>query len=99
LKLYEPPRGQPGEAGGRRDEDEKPKNKKRKKKVRNEGLAGGRQNVLNKYNHHSSSNSHSRTCEAPAVSEVHTLHAFGEHDLVDGTCERESKKGKGLNEE
>ena len=27
--------------------------------------------------------------------EVHTLHALGEHDLVDGACEREGEeKGK-----
>ena len=34
--------------------------------------------------------------------EVHTLHAFGEHDLVDSTCEREGKereKEKMRNEE
>ena len=45
----------------------------------------------------------SRTCEAPAVLEVHGLHAFGEHDLVDGTCRRdegkERKKDKVRNEE
>ena len=33
-----------------------------------------------------------RTCEANAVVEVHTLHALGEHELVNGTCEWESKK-------
>ena len=31
----------------------------------------------------------SRTCEVEALREVHGLHAFGEHDLVDGTCGRE----------
>jgi hypothetical protein len=33
-----------------------------------------------------------RTCEATAVPEVHTLHAFGEHDLADVTCEKEGKE-------
>ena len=28
----------------------------------------------------------SRTCEAVAPCEDHTLHALGEHDLVDSTC-------------
>ena len=28
----------------------------------------------------------SRTCKALAVIEVHTLHAFGELELVDSTC-------------
>ena len=28
----------------------------------------------------------SRTCEALALIEVHGLHAFGEHDLVDSAC-------------
>ena len=28
----------------------------------------------------------SRTCEALAVAEVHGLHAFGEHELVDSAC-------------
>ena len=44
----------------------------------------------------------SRTCEALADREVHGLHAFGEHDLVDGTCGREGeerKKDKVRNEE
>ena len=36
----------------------------------------------------------SRTCEAKAVAEVHGQHAFGEYDLVDGTCERKGKKRK-----
>ena len=36
----------------------------------------------------------SRTCEALAVLEVHAMHAFGEHDLVDGTCGREGKEKK-----
>ena len=31
----------------------------------------------------------SLTCEALAPFEAHTLHAFGEHDLVDSACERE----------
>jgi hypothetical protein len=53
-------------------------------------------NLFNNYNHHSSSNSHSRTCEAIAAVEVHSLHAFGEHDLVDSTCGREGKKKKGI---
>ena len=34
----------------------------------------------------------SRTCEATAVLEGHALHAFGEHDLVDGTCGREGEE-------
>ena len=38
----------------------------------------------------------SRTGEARAPLEVHGLHAFGEHDLVDSTC---GKKGKVRNEE
>ena len=44
----------------------------------------------------------SRTCEAIALLEVHGLHAFGEHDLVDGTCGREGdekEKEKVRNEE
>ena len=32
------------------------------------------------------------TGEAFAAREVHLLHAHGEHDLVDGACEREGKK-------
>ena len=28
----------------------------------------------------------SRTCEACAGREVHGLHSFGEHDLVDSAC-------------
>ena len=47
-------------------------------------------NELNKYEPHSSLTR--RTCEALAVSEVHTLHAFGEHDLVDGACGREGEE-------
>ena len=35
-----------------------------------------------------------RTCDVPAALEVHTLHAVGEHDLVNGTCDRENKKRK-----
>ena len=44
----------------------------------------------------------SRTCKARAAKEVHGLHAFGEHDLVDGTCGREGderEKEKVRNEE
>ena len=44
----------------------------------------------------------SRTCEASAAAEVHTLHSFGEHDLVDSACEREGEereKDKTRNEE
>ena len=44
----------------------------------------------------------SRTCEVPAVVEVHFLHAFGEHDLVDRACGREgeeTEKDKVRNEE
>ena len=43
----------------------------------------------------------SRTCEARAVVEVHTLHSFGEYDLIDGTCGREGdeKRNKVRNEE
>ena len=44
----------------------------------------------------------SRTCEVLAEAEVHALHAFGEHDLVDGTCGREGEereKEKMRNEE
>ena len=44
----------------------------------------------------------SRTCEALAAVEVHTLHALREHDLVDGTCGgegKERKKDKVRNEE
>jgi hypothetical protein len=63
-----------------------------KNKMRNEeASAAGRQNVLNTYEPHSSFTL-SRTCEELAAAEVHPLHAFGEHELVDGTCERESKK-------
>ena len=35
-----------------------------------------------------------RTCEVPAAAEVHLLHAFGEHDLVDGTCGRKGEERK-----
>ena len=60
--------------------------------MRNEGrAAAGRQNVLNKYDHHSSLTV-SLTCEVIAVLEVHGLHALGEHDLVDSTCGRERQK-------
>jgi hypothetical protein len=44
----------------------------------------------------------SRTCEAIAFLEVHILHAFGKHDLVDSTCGQEDKereKNKVRNEE
>ena len=55
---------------------------------------------FNKYEPHSlytHSLTLSRTCEAPAVVEVNTLHAFRELDLVDSTCgwegeEREKDK-------
>ena len=33
-----------------------------------------------------------RTCEAKALLEAHTLHAFGEHDLVDSACGREGEE-------
>jgi hypothetical protein len=33
-----------------------------------------------------------RTCEVSAVAEVHGLHAFGKHDLVNGTCEGKAKE-------
>ena len=36
----------------------------------------------------------SRTCEALAGPEVHTLHTLGEHDLVDSACGREGKERK-----
>ena len=35
-----------------------------------------------------------RTCEALALFEVHTLHAVGEHDLVDSTL-RVGRQGEG----
>ena len=44
----------------------------------------------------------SRTCEATAVAEVHSPHAFGEHDLIDSACGsegKERKKDKMRNEE
>ena len=66
-----------------------------------EACAADRENVLNKYEPHSSLIL-SRTCEVPAVVEVHFLHAFGEYDLVDRTCGREGKereKEKTRNEE
>ena len=53
--------------------------------------AAGRQNILNKYDPHSSLTL-SHTCDGPAVLEVHTLHAHGEHDLVDGACGKEGKE-------
>ena len=59
--------------------------------MRNEEASAAGQNVLNKYDHHSSLTL-SRTCDAPAAVEVHTLHALGEHDLVDGACEKEGEE-------
>jgi hypothetical protein len=44
-------------------------------------LAAGRQNVLNKYDHHSSLLG--RTCEAHAPTEIHTLHVLGKVQLPD----------------
>ena len=45
----------------------------------------------------------SRTCEAPTTHEIHCLHSFGKHELVDGTCGwwegKERKKEKRRNEE
>jgi hypothetical protein len=38
-------------------------------------------------------------CEAPALVEVHALHALGEHDLVDLACGREDKERERENEE
>ena len=65
-----------------------------RKTVRNEGRrAAESQNVLNKYDLTHPLN-FSRTCEALAVAEVHGLHAFGEHDLVDSACGREGKGKK-----
>jgi len=49
--------------------------------------------MFREHDPHSSSN-FSRTCEAIAVLEVHALHAFGEHELVDGTCGTEGKERK-----
>jgi hypothetical protein len=34
----------------------------------------------------------SRTCDVPAAHEIYALHAFGEHDLVDGTCGKGRQK-------
>ena len=54
-------------------------------KMRNEETrAAGRQNLLNKYDHHSSLTL-SRTCEIIALHKIHGLHAYGEHDFVDST--------------
>ena len=36
----------------------------------------------------------SRTCEAPAQGEIHFLHALGEHELANVTCEREGEERK-----
>ena len=36
----------------------------------------------------------SRTFQALAEAEVHGLHSFGEHNLVDSTCGREGERGK-----
>ena len=33
----------------------------------------------------------SRTCATHAAAEGHVIHAFGEYDLVEGTCEREGE--------
>ena len=56
----------------------------KRENTRNEGRPeAGRKNLLNKYDLHSYLTL-SRTCEVPASPEVHFLHAFGEHDLVDG---------------
>ena len=55
-----------------------------------EACAAGRKNVLNKYEPHSFPTL-SRTCEARAVRKVHTLHAVGEHELVDNTCGSEGE--------
>jgi hypothetical protein len=49
------------------------------------------QNVFNKYKNLTHPLTPSGTCEADAVAEVHTLHALGEHELVNCTCEREGK--------
>ena len=65
-------------------------------KMRSEGCAvDGRQNVLNNYDHHSSLRvTISRTCEANAHLKVHTLHALGEHDLVDSSWGGKAKRGR-----
>jgi hypothetical protein len=34
----------------------------------------------------------SRTCDALAAPEGHTLHAVGERELVDGACERKGEE-------
>ena len=66
----------------------------KRENTRNEGRPeAGRKNLLNKYDLHSYLTL-SRTCEVPASPEVHFLHAFGEHDLVDGACEREGEERK-----
>ena len=65
-----------------------------KEKVRNEeACAAGRQNVLlnNTFTH---SLTLSRTCEGIATHEVHFLHALGEHELANVTCEREGEERK-----
>ena len=49
--------------------------------------------LFNKYEPHSSETL-SRTCDALAVGEVHTLHAVGEHDLTDITCGWEGEERK-----
>ena len=72
--------------------------KKWKNTVRNEGrAAAGRQNVLNKYDNHSSPITLSRTCDARAAVDVHFLHALGEHKFTDVTCGRgKAKRGEGI---
>jgi hypothetical protein len=56
----------------------------KKYKIRNEeASAAGLNHLINMNLTHSLTLS--RTCDAFAVVEVHTLHALGEHDLVDST--------------
>jgi hypothetical protein len=74
-----------------------PENKKRKKnKMRKEGgvRLWSQKNtcMFREPADHHSSLSLSRTVEAVARLEIHGLHAFGEQELVDGTCEREGKQ-------
>ena len=51
--------------------------------------------LINKYDLHSSL-AQPRTFEATAVTEVHFLHALGEHEFVDGTCGREARRGTSI---
>ena len=51
--------------------------------------------LFNKYEPHSSL-AQPRTFEVTAALEVHTLHALGEHDLVDGTCRWEDEEREGI---